>query len=423
MRKNTAISNLIWMAAALIFGAAIAGSAAQPQKQAPAVNASCLACHQASSLQGSVHSSLSCADCHRIPAAGATKEVPHAPKKDIPLVDCTAKCHGDDARTQQPGQSPSSYADSVHGKGYLERGEMDVAKCWDCHGKHNIKPVQAPDSVVNRRNIPLVCSHCHENMNVVLKYNIHAESPYQEYMQSVHGKALFEKGLVTFAAVCTDCHGVHDVKAAGDPQSRVSRKFIIHTCGGCHVGIEKNYLEGVHGKDYIKGVKDVPVCTDCHSEHGILSPQDLSSRVYATKVAAVCSRCHDDERLARQYGFLTSRLKTYSDSYHGTASKFGETRVANCASCHGFHDIRTSSDPKSPINAVNLSKTCGKYHPGAGTNFAKGKVHVVSTKVENKGAYAAKVFYIIVIAALISVFLIFIAADLFHRIRTQWKND
>ncbi len=103
--------------------------------------------------------------------------------------------------------------------------------------------------------------------------------------------------------------------------SRVSRKNIILTCESCHVGIEKNYLEGVHGKDYLKGIKDVPVCTDCHSEHDIVSPQDLSSSVYATKVAEVCSGCHDDEKLARQYGFLTSRLKTYSSSIHGTASK------------------------------------------------------------------------------------------------------
>jgi hypothetical protein len=202
----------------------------------------------------------------------------------------------------------------------------------------------------------------------------------------------------------------------------VSRKFIIKTCGRCHVGIEKDYLEGVHGKDYVRGVKDVPVCNDCHSEHGILSPTDISSRVYATKVAAVCSRCHDDESLGRQYGFLTSRLKTYSASYHGTASKFGETRVANCASCHGFHDIRTSSDPKSPINAANLAATCGQCHPGAGVNFAKGKIHVVSAKTESQGSHVAKIIYIVIIGGLISVFLLFIAADLFHRIRTRWTK-
>lgn len=182
------------------------------------------------------------------------------------------------------------------------------------------------------------------------------------------------------------------------------------------MGIEKDYLEGVHGKDYLKGIKDVPVCTDCHNEHDISSPQDLSSAVYATKVAEVCSRCHDDEALARQYGFLTSRLKTYTSSYHGTASKFGETTVANCASCHGHHDIRTSNDPESSIHYDNLPETCGQCHPGAGINFAKGKIHVISEKSTNKWAYFVKVFYIILIAGIISVFLIFIAVDLFHRL-------
>jgi predicted CXXCH cytochrome family protein len=182
-------------------------------------------------------------------------------------------------------------------------------------------------------------------------------------------------------------------------------------------------MEGVHGKDYVKGNKDIPVCTDCHSEHDIISPQDLNSTVYATKVADVCARCHDDEALARQYGFLTERLKTYSGSFHGTASKFGETRVANCASCHGFHGIRPSFDPKSSIHPDNLPQTCGNCHPGAGENFAQGKIHVVSEKVSNKWAYFVKMFYIIMITAVISVFLVFIAADLFHRLRRKREES
>ena len=410
------------MAAALIFGAAIAGSAAQPQKQAPAVNTSCLACHQASSLQGSVHSSLSCADCHRIPAAGATKEVPHAPKKDIPLVDCTAKCHGNDTRTQQPGQSPSSYADSVHGKGYLERGEMDVAKCWDCHGKHNIKPVQAPDSVVNRRNIPLVCSRCHENMNVVLKYNIHAESPYQEYMQSVHGKALFEKGLVTFAAVCTDCHGVHNIQGAGQIHMQAKDPA---TCGKCHVLVFNEYKDSIHGREALKGNIDVPLCVDCHGEHKVAPVRNAQAPTSKKNIPDTCSGCHARPEIVKKYGVPADRIQTFIESFHGIAIGLGDKAEASCTDCHGVHNIKPAIDPSSSVHSSNLAKTCGqpKCHPGAGTNFAKGKVHVVSTKVENKGAYAAKVVYIIVIAALISVFLIFIAADLFHRIRTQWKKD
>jgi hypothetical protein len=181
------------------------------------------------------------------------------------------------------------------------------------------------------------------------------------------------------------------------------------------VGIEKDYLEGVHGQDYLKENPDVLVCTDCHSEHGITSPQELSSRVYATKVAEVCSHCNDDDFLARQYGFITSRLKTYTGSIHGTASRFGETRVGNCASCHGFHGVRYSTDPKSPIHHDNLPQTCGKCHLGAGAHFAEGKIHVISERASNKWAYFIKMFYILLITGIILVFLLFITSDLFHR--------
>jgi predicted CXXCH cytochrome family protein len=226
----------------------------------------------------------------------------------------------------------------------------------------------------------------------------------------------------TYAAACLTCHGGHDVLPVEDPRSKVSRRNIIKTCGGCHAGIERDYLEGVHGKDYVKGIQDVPVCTDCHSEHDIRSPESLDSGVYATRVAAVCARCHDDERLARQYGLLTSRLKTYASSYHGMASKSGETRVANCSSCHGHHDVRPSSDPRSSVNAANMAATCGACHPGAGANFAKGRIHVVSERTENRLAYTVKIVYLVVIGGLISVFLAFIAADLYRRLRGRWTR-
>jgi len=247
----------------------------------------------------------------------------------------------------------------------------------------------------------------------------------EKFSSSVHAQV----GLA-----CIDCHqdlqGVEDfphpeklseVKCSLDPSSRVSRKNIINTCGQCHLGIKHDYLEGVHGQAFLKGSHDVPVCTDCHSEHSIQAPQFLSSSVYPTKVAKVCSRCHDNEALSQRYGFLTSRLKTYSRSYHGIASRFGETKVANCTSCHGFHDIRPSSDPKSSINPKNLPQTCGKCHPGAGVNFTKGKIHVISEKLSNKWAYYVRIFYIILISSIISFFLIFILVDLGHRLQQKFQ--
>jgi predicted CXXCH cytochrome family protein len=379
----------------------------------------CLACHSDKDLKssagkalfvdevklkGAIHgqAEVGCVDCHA--DLKTVKDFPHAEK--LKAVDCAA-CHDD---------AMAAVKTSVHGQPHTENAGVIVA-CKDCHGTHDIRPKDDSESSVYSINIPDTCERCHLN-RVQTKRG--AEF-IERYNQSIHYRVLTKSGLST-SATCVTCHGDHDVRRVEDPDGRVARKNIIKTCGRCHAGIQKNYFEGVHGKDYVKGSADVPVCTDCHSEHAIQGPDDLNSVVYATRVAAVCTRCHDDESLARQYGFLTSRLKSYASSYHGTASKFGETRVANCASCHGFHDIRISSDPKSPIHPSNLSKTCGQCHPGAGANFAKGKVHVVEAKAESKGSYVAKVLYIIIIASMISVFLIFIAADLYRRAKKRGRS-
>lgn len=64
----------------------------------------------------------------------------------------------------------------------------------------------------------------------------------------------------------------------------------------------------------------------------------------------------------RPSNFLGLRAETYSESYHAAASKLGDTTVANCASCHSSHDIRSSTDPLSSTHPTNLVTTCGKCH-------------------------------------------------------------
>ncbi len=353
------------------------------------------------SYQTSIHgmAGLACVECHS--DLQDVKDFPHAEK--LSPVRCSL-CH-EDAAEELNG--------SVHD---VSGGPISVS-CKDCHGTHHILPRADTASSVFSINLPETCEGCHLHRVQTKR----GQDFIERYNDSVHFRALTKSGL-SLSATCETCHGGHDVLPTDDPDSRVSRRNIISTCGLCHTGIRRDYLEGVHGKDYVKGVTDVPVCIDCHSEHDIKSPSNLDSEVYATHVAEVCSRCHDDERLARQYGFLTSRLKSFGDSFHGTASRFGETRVANCASCHGFHDIRISSDPKSSINPDRLAETCGRCHPGAGANFAKGKIHVVAQKTESRGAYIAKIFYIIAIGGLISVFLVFIIVDLFRRARNRWAH-
>lgn len=306
-------------------------------------------------------------------------------------------CHGNRDFTGQQGKSLFVSADaflaSVHGK-------ADIS-CVSCHVE--LKGVGDFPHPAKLR--PARCDECHE-------------AAVQKASQSIHARAKDPWGN-TRPVGCAACHGSHDIQPAGSPRSPVSRSRIVLTCGTCHVGIERDYLEGVHGKDYVKGIKDVPVCTDCHGGHDILSPQDSDSRVYATRVATVCSRCHDDVVLSRQYGLLTSRLKTYSRTFHGTASKYGETRVANCASCHGYHDIRASDDPRSSIHPANLPRTCGRCHPGASHHFAEGKIHFrpeEAVPARYRSSHVVKIVYLIVIAVIIGAMLLFISADLLRRL-------
>ena len=95
------------------------------------------------------------------------------------------------------------------------------------------------------------------------------------------------------------------------------------------------------------------------------------------------------------------RIATYLASYHGLATEGGSSIAANCASCHGVHNILPSSDPRSTINPANLVKTCGQCHPGATANFAKGKIHIdvpLSADIGSKAVRWIRRFYLFIIA-------------------------
>lgn len=314
--------------------------------------------------------------------------------------DCLA-CHGDKAATRANGSSiyvdKDVYAQSVHGNIGQE--------CVACHSD-----LASVTDFPHAEKLPKAqCAACHEKIQ-------------QQYNEGVHARALSKMGL-TVSASCGTCHRAHDIRPAGDPQSPVSRGNVPKLCAQCHGGIYDQFVKSVHGKDYLAGKTDVPVCTDCHGEHSIRGPGENESTVSAKHVAATCSRCHEDMRLARIYGLAGSRLSTYRGSYHGIAMNFGMTTVANCASCHGFHDILPSQDAQSSIHAANLSKTCGKCHLGAGENFALAKIHQVNPQADNVWAFWIKRFYVGLIWTIIGGFLLFISADIFARVRGRRQHS
>src|SRR5204863_5438743 len=170
---------------------------------------------------------------------------------------------------------------------------------------------------------------CHASPEIAKRTGVHLVQPLAAYGQSVHARAL-EQGKN--AASCTSCHGSHDILPASSPQSRVNHQRVPATCGTCHGEVAKIFATSVHGQAAARGVREAPVCTDCHGEHRILSPNEAGSPVFATNLPKMtCGRCHGDIRVTEKFGLAANAVSAFEDSYHGLAGRAGNRTVANCA--------------------------------------------------------------------------------------------
>jgi cytochrome b subunit of formate dehydrogenase len=239
--------------------------------------------------------------------------------------------------------------------------------------------------------------------------------PVQAYLQSAHARAV---AAGRRGAVCSDCHRAHEILPASDPASSIARMNVAATCGQCHAKILAAYRQSIHGQAVAHGAADAPVCTDCHGEHRILAPTTPASPVYSANIPReTCGRCHGSERLSRRYGLPIANVRAFEDSYHGLALQGGQLRVANCASCHGAHDILPSTDPRSHVNAANLAQTCGKCHPGAGTRFPIGSVHGLPTAFATRATAWVRFAYLWLIGLVIGFMAAHNLLDLVRKMR------
>jgi len=360
----------------------------------------CQSCHEIAAYGKSVHGrgqgdvAARCEDCHGTHGILSPSD-PKSPTNRAHLSGVCGKCHEDEA---------SHYARSAHGTA-LEQGVKGAPTCVDCHGEHNVEEIASKQSPVYKGHEAEVCLKCHLDNPEVRRRVGPSAGFIADYRASVHGVALASGNEK--AATCSDCHGAHDMKKGRNPTASVNRWNIPQTCGRCHTEIAGVYNESIHGKALQWGDKEAPSCTDCHGEHQIYAPRDPRSRVAAKNVSVqVCAPCHGSLRLSQKYGVAAERYETFEDSYHGLASRGGEVQVANCASCHGVHNIKPSSDPASTINKANLAATCGHCHPGANSNFAKGSVHVIVAPNGDKIIYWIRAIYLGLIAGVIGGMLV-----------------
>jgi cytochrome b subunit of formate dehydrogenase len=391
----------------LLFTAGILHASGRPpvSKPAPKPTADeCLGCHSDASLtydvngksvslhvdpktfKDSIHGGMfTCVDCHT--------DVKSTAHETPPLKISCATCHADEQAT---------YDRSFHGKA-VQDGNSKAATCVDCHGSpHELLPASDPKSRVHHTNIPATCGACH-SQQFVMQDGGQSAQMVVSYGLSVHGHAVAAGSEK--AAVCTDCHGTHEILDATDAKSPIFKFNVPTTCGQCHDAVSKEFKQSIHGQAIAKGNWQAPVCTDCHGIHSIKSHLDPTSPVAAQNLAqATCARCHEGMRLTQEFGVEGRRETTYLASYHGLAARGGSQVVANCASCHGVHNILPSSDPRSTINHANLARTCGQCHPGVTEKFTAAKVHVdapLSADVGSKAIRWIRRFYLSMIFAVI----------------------
>jgi len=90
-----------------------------------------------------------CEDCHTSHSISRTDQGDFR----LTMMNQCGRCHVEESET---------FFDTFHGK-VSRLGDQGAAKCYDCHGTHNILPPDDPRSTLSRENVLSTCAQCHPN--------------------------------------------------------------------------------------------------------------------------------------------------------------------------------------------------------------------------------------------------------------------
>lgn len=146
-----------------------------------------------------------------------------------------------------------------------------------------------------------------------------------------------------------------------------------NNCMACHAKLMKKYSAPVklYSRD-IHGQVGL-ICTDCHGgdpsrerRHDRSDPaQAFIGAPSPEQIPAFCNRCHGDAGYMRGFNpsLPVDQLVKYRTSRHGQLLlEKGDTRAANCVSCHSVHNIHRAKDPGSSVYDKNIPETCAGCH-------------------------------------------------------------
>ena len=217
-------------------GGASPAGARRPGAGGPAANEDCLVCHgedktpgdgtgrperlplrQAERVQGARPTT-------RSPASPATRaSIPRRCRTRTPMtrVDC-GSCHA---------AMQAQHAKSLHGQAIARRRPAGAA-LHDCHGKHDILPVQGPAlaGVAAARSRSCAASATSEGgAGPAAARHPRRTTSSRTTPRASTARGCCKKGLIV-APNCASCHTAHSILPHTDPASSIARRNIAKTC-------------------------------------------------------------------------------------------------------------------------------------------------------------------------------------------------
>ncbi|MCK6477193.1 MAG: hypothetical protein L6Q35_10220 [Phycisphaerales bacterium] len=146
-----------------------------------------------------------CTDCHtahqisQVDSSGFLLDV---------INEC-GRCHDSpDARAGRAGSYYQTYAESYHGQ-VTRLGTTRAARFADCHGSHDIRPLDDPESRVSGQKLIETCAKCHPGSNAqFVKFDPHANHRDAKNYPILHGVWLYF--MIMMSSVFT-FFGVHTI--------------------------------------------------------------------------------------------------------------------------------------------------------------------------------------------------------------------
>jgi predicted CXXCH cytochrome family protein len=295
-------------------------------------------------------------------------------KMELLLQNNCILCHTDSANhsadtlfvaAPPPGASPShmnlkEVVEDIHFRHGLS--------CAGCHGgdpsvdlgHDHVKEWPEKDRQKNRAWVVQFCARCHADPAKMHDFNPALPTDQlAKFKESPHGHRLLDEHDDR-APSCVSCHGVHGIRPAKDPQSKVYAQRVPETCGACHAnattmaGFTKadgsplptnqlaEFRTSVHGRALLqRGDLGAPACNVCHGNHAAVPPGVAS-------VSRSCSLCH------------SANASLFDGSKHKQA--FDQHQWAECSKCHGNHGIAKTQDGMLATGSGALCSDCHRQY-------------------------------------------------------------